>query len=344
MLTIEKKLLNLNKKGYVRMKLKKEIKRIYLIIFIGVILLAGCRDKVKIIHPSDKIVIIGIDDKSIEAIGKWRWSRDNYAKLLRKLRPLKPKVIYFDLLFDEIMDIKKDREFAEEIKKAGNVFLHFFLITTNNCNYKNLKSNIMGNEEKLSKIIFRGKFYHYYSTYFTYNKIILPHTIFSSPAKGFFAIHGAIDKNNISAASELFSIFCNEHNSYANKINKIILIDGEIGILINYYNINMSSIYMINSEKLVIGKAIIPVKGEYLTLKFTELKNTYKIVSFIDVLRGNYKKDLFKDKIVLIGTMSEKAQDKGRIDRYNTPVGKKYGVELIADGINTLMYYYNDTQ
>ncbi len=48
---------------------------------------------------------------------------------------------------------------------------------------------------------------------------------------------------------------------------------------------------------------------------------------------------MLKNKIVLIGVMSDKINDNGRIDKYNTPIGEKYGIELIADGINTLIYY-----
>lgn len=50
---------------------------------------------------SDDIVIIAIDDASIQALGRWPWTRQRHAELLNKLSVMSPRAIGIDLLFSE---------------------------------------------------------------------------------------------------------------------------------------------------------------------------------------------------------------------------------------------------
>ncbi|EGL53211.1 complex sensory protein with histidine kinase domain containing protein [Methylophaga aminisulfidivorans MP] len=50
---------------------------------------------------SDDIVIIAIDDASIQALGRWPWTRQRHAELLDTLLALSPRAIGIDLLFSE---------------------------------------------------------------------------------------------------------------------------------------------------------------------------------------------------------------------------------------------------
>lgn len=47
------------------------------------------------------IVIIAIDDESLQTIGQWPWKRAEYAKLLEQLEATQPRAIAFDVLFSE---------------------------------------------------------------------------------------------------------------------------------------------------------------------------------------------------------------------------------------------------
>jgi diguanylate cyclase (GGDEF)-like protein len=50
---------------------------------------------------SDDIVIVAIDDVSINKYGRWPWSRQRHADLLDKLSSMSPRAIGIDLLFSE---------------------------------------------------------------------------------------------------------------------------------------------------------------------------------------------------------------------------------------------------
>ena len=70
-------------------------------------------------------VIIGIDDKSINEIGRWPWSRDVHATLLNTLSTSQAHAIGFDLLFAEPDKIhpERDKHFASTIKDNKSVVL-----------------------------------------------------------------------------------------------------------------------------------------------------------------------------------------------------------------------------
>ncbi len=73
--------------------------------------------------PAKDIVIVAINDNSIEEIGRWPWGRDVMAGLINKISASRPKVIGIDVMFTERESPEKDERLAEAIKKAGNVVL-----------------------------------------------------------------------------------------------------------------------------------------------------------------------------------------------------------------------------
>src|SRR5882672_5071229 len=51
--------------------------------------------------PSDKVVVIAIDKRSIDNIGRWPWSREIHAKMIEGLVNAKAKVIGYTVFFSE---------------------------------------------------------------------------------------------------------------------------------------------------------------------------------------------------------------------------------------------------
>ncbi len=69
-------------------------------------------------RPND-IVIIEIDNLSIDRIGKWPWKRSVYADALKKISSQQPKVIGIDLLFLEHGDEKEDKILNDTLNNLG---------------------------------------------------------------------------------------------------------------------------------------------------------------------------------------------------------------------------------
>ncbi|WHH61074.1 adenylate/guanylate cyclase domain-containing protein [Petroclostridium sp. X23] len=68
------------------------------------------------------IIIIGIDDRSLEKLGRWPWSRDILAKMIDKLTQAKAAVIGIDIMLSEkARDQYEDAALVEAVKNSWNV-------------------------------------------------------------------------------------------------------------------------------------------------------------------------------------------------------------------------------
>ena len=74
---------------------------------------------------ASNIVMVVIDEKSIQAIGRWPWRRSLHAQLLRQLSQGSPKCIGVDLLLDDFNANHPgdDAVLAQSMKEAGCVVL-----------------------------------------------------------------------------------------------------------------------------------------------------------------------------------------------------------------------------
>ena len=69
--------------------------------------------------PLDNIVVISIDDKSLQEIGRWPWPRSVWVPLIEKLQD--SKVVGFDVSFFE--PTEDDKVLADVMRSAGNVVI-----------------------------------------------------------------------------------------------------------------------------------------------------------------------------------------------------------------------------
>ncbi|MHA6723406.1 EAL domain-containing protein [Sphingomonas sp. RS2018] len=86
--------------------------------------LRRARDFFRDVQPSGDTVIIGIDDRSVERLGSWPWSRVRHAQLVDRLHNAGAKRIFFDIFFHTPASTKaEETAFAAAIERAGNVWL-----------------------------------------------------------------------------------------------------------------------------------------------------------------------------------------------------------------------------
>lgn len=71
------------------------------------------------IHPD--IVIVAIDDRSLETLGRWPWSRDIHARMIDRLDAAGAQAVAYDILFPE--PSPADPALADALHRAGNVYL-----------------------------------------------------------------------------------------------------------------------------------------------------------------------------------------------------------------------------
>lgn len=72
-------------------------------------------------EPSERITVVAIDNRSLEAIGRWPWPRHVHAEMIDRLAAADALAIGYDVLFSEPTD--EDAQLAAAIKRAGMVYL-----------------------------------------------------------------------------------------------------------------------------------------------------------------------------------------------------------------------------
>ncbi len=88
--------------------------------------------KVRGIRPvSQKVVLVVIDDRSLEELGRWPWSRTQQSKLLSAISKGQPKVIGIDILYSEPESPSADEQLLHSLSEMDNVVLPVALMVPN---------------------------------------------------------------------------------------------------------------------------------------------------------------------------------------------------------------------
>jgi adenylate cyclase len=66
-----------------------------------------------------EVVIVAIDEKSLQKFGRWPWSRTIQAELVRKIIELNPKVLAVDIFYTEPENELADKSLGEAFRLAG---------------------------------------------------------------------------------------------------------------------------------------------------------------------------------------------------------------------------------
>ncbi|WP_199621053.1 CHASE2 domain-containing protein [Paenibacillus alkalitolerans] len=83
--------------------------------------------------PDERIIVVAIDEYSIEAIGQFPWPREIYGALIESMNQsgTEPSVIGFDILFDTQSSPGSDAAFADALSRYDNVILPSTAVTEN---------------------------------------------------------------------------------------------------------------------------------------------------------------------------------------------------------------------
>lgn len=79
--------------------------------------------KISISETHDKIVLVDIDERSVNSIGPWPWVRSEFASLLLKLSEAKPKLIIVPIEFSKINDNIENDPLVKLIIHSPQLFL-----------------------------------------------------------------------------------------------------------------------------------------------------------------------------------------------------------------------------
>jgi adenylate cyclase len=213
--------------------------------------------------PSPNIVVIGIDDKTLQAYGKWSdWPRRLHAQAVDNLKAAGARVIGFDVLFlDSSSD---DSIFASSIKNAGNVVLSLS---------GSQLMPVSGDKE-------------------VYRNILMPLTSLNSVSRS--AGHVNIVPDIDGKVRRLPLVI--EDTSGAIYPSFI------LSVLHTQFSIPLPSDYTRQDGVLSLLSRNIPVDDAYrLRINYATLNSGRLYLSYGDAVSGNFDPSIVKNKIALIG-------------------------------------------
>jgi adenylate cyclase len=252
--------------------------------------------------PSPDIVIVAIDDKSLQEYGGWPWAdRSLHASAVNNLKSAGAAAIGYDVLFAD--EYNNATAFAEAIKKAGNVVL------------AGIGDNPQATEQPMV----------------VYKDFTLPAPVFAEAAADI--AHANVVPEGGSVVRKIPLVVSDEsgktYPALVLAMYKIYLEQHvQPGLNIHEdYSIHNGSIRLFNLE--------IPVDGKsQMRINFVGGPDSFPSLSYVDIIKGNFTADDVKDKLVLVGMTA-----KGSQDYWVTPVSteKMWGVEIHANALDTLL-------
>ena len=278
---------------------------------------------------TNKVVIVDIDEKSIEKIGQFPWRRDVYSTILENLNTAEVSVIAFDIFFSE-----------EDTQNPVKIFKEFNLNSENILNSDELFLSTIKNSNVILPLV--GATKEVKKNNFSPKANII--TKGEDPLNYLYNYQGYISS-------------LDKFNNAAKGLGSISIIDSEDGILryvpliLNIDNeiipsLSLEAVRLYNKEKSYLiqtdqsGIQLIKTRStNFLTnengLNFVKFKkiptNTY--VSASDIYENNFDQSNLKDKIVLIGSSAE-----GVFDLVKIPTGKIIpGVQVHANIIENIL-------
>ncbi|MEK7432163.1 MAG: adenylate/guanylate cyclase domain-containing protein [Cyanobacteriota bacterium] len=277
-------------------------------------------------EASKDIVIVAVDNFSMDELDIWPWPRDYHAQIVKNLKSYGAKVVSFDVSFTKpSKDPLKDQVFAESMKEAKNVVLGSMFIGGS---FSKVQSS-SGEAEESASYTAPDYFEEMIPDIIKYGAVNFDRDMDKSIRSGQISF----DIGDLMPSSQVFN------EKYEPSLA-------------------LQTIKQFKPERY--KELIAKYKDEKILINFAGPSKTYKTVSYSSVLKGNDGllekgakswSDVFKDKIVLIGSNAEILHDNfstpftgvpliggllGERDRDEMP-----GVEIHAALIDTLL---NDIQ
>jgi signal transduction histidine kinase len=75
------------------------------------------------VEPPRDIVVVAVDDASLQRVGNWPWPRSVMAGALERITAGRPRAVGLDVIYAEASDPAQDRLLAEAIRRNGRVVL-----------------------------------------------------------------------------------------------------------------------------------------------------------------------------------------------------------------------------
>lgn len=297
------------------------IKR-YILMIILIFLLVSCGripqfGTAERMNSRHEIVLVYVDAKSEEVLGRFPWGRDIHARLIRKIEEFEPLVLAMKFIYLEKDSLhpEKDEALIQTIKSYKNIFLECAAFEEDGPK-RDYSSLIKLKGEKPEDIA-------------QYSYAELPFEELGKHSAGIGFVNAFTNKKREFLGYQL--VVGLKDKIYPSL--PLLIFTSVLGV--------DSSEIKVKKGEIMVGKIHLPLNPDgsfpILLSKPGELYKNYSfvnILSFVDVLNGKVSGSKFRGKIVIVGYGGENFPVK-----FKTQFGEKIGTEIVADALNTLFIY-----
>lgn len=275
-------------------------------------------------EPPSDVVILAIDEKSVNELGRWPWSRKVFASFIDRLSTYEPNTVAFDIVNSEATTIEDDTALGESVKGLKNPVLgYFFRVKESEENNEEAFRQIKKSKINIVKVVDKP-LEQFSSNYNLYKSVELNIPEIGKSAKGFGFFNFQPDSDGIFRRALLLT-------EYEGAFYPSLSLEayrksqrGQIILSLDTYGI----------KNLYVNKTGIPVsESGQLVLNFYGPTGTIPTYSIVDVLNGEVPVEKLQDKIVLIG-----ATEIAIYDIRPSPLDNIFpGIELQATAVANML-------
>ncbi len=278
------------------------------------------------IPTTQKVTIIDIDEKSISSIGQWPFGRDYMAQVLANLTNAGAGIIGIDIIFSEF-----DRSSPSFMAKKLNI-----------------QGEFTDNDELLAAVVSQTPTVlgYYFTKDLSKNSQPVPVTNFTPKSSPHLLKFPNVVTNITPVQESAYSSgFFNAFNNYDGKMTKMPLMleyKNRIYPSLVFEMINLASntkeVKIIQDNYAIHGVKLsnieIPTdKNGFMRINFRGGKKSFKYISFLDILKGEFDSKDIDGKFILIGTSITTLADL-RATVYDLAMP---GVEIHANMIDNIL-------
>jgi len=251
-------------------------------------------------ETEENIVIVAIDDKSLDELGHFSsWPRSYHAHIIDIITAAGARTIAFDVLFSEPMP--DDKQLAASIKQSGKVILPLVGNVTLHKSNVNGEVIVSGTTTRPLKTLEENALTTGHANMLIDEDgvvrrlpLIIPNGEYNEPALALATVAKYLRRSQV--------IESPVKNNSQTLADREIFLDDTRSMLINYTDDSAAPL-------------------------------NFKAVSYVDVVRENVDPTVFDDKIIIIGVTAT-----GLGDTFWTPMGRMMsGVELHASAMHTIL-------
>lgn len=267
-------------------------------------------------YQPQNIVIVGIDDRSIEKVGRWPWDRSKLASLIDSLRNMGAKVIMLDIILSEAS--KTDGLLARSIKRANNIILP--IVFDFKGDIRRVGNNVL--EEQAIPFVRKADRFRIFPP-LSAKSALLPLDEFSKAARALGHINMFADEDGVLRREVLAIEFGGEfYPSIALQVVRV------------YLGLPIESLIIEATEGIHLGEIFVPTDfWGRIPIFYYGPQGTFPHLSASDVMDGKVEENKIRGKIVIVGGTAAGLYDL----RVTPPSPQMAGAEKHANVIASLL-------